>query len=86
MIPKVTFFKWANPRNRLSGSVAMFRLFQQSKKVGLAEIRVPEDKSRFMSKVRDYGVVKLSAKIPFATPDGPEFIYSVKGQKHGATI
>jgi len=81
VIPEITFFKWSSTRNKLAGMVALFRMLQQSKEAGMTEFRIPEKDFKFMSKIKEYGVVKISGKIPNASPQGAEYIFSIRGKK-----
>lgn len=79
--PHFIFFRWATPRMRLRAHVAFYQMVRYSADVGVCVVRSPQRYSKFFNRLQDYGILFPCGKVPYGSPEGHEFIYSVPGAR-----
>jgi hypothetical protein len=79
--PSAVFFKWATPRNVLRSLVGFFQMIRYQKSVGVCRVEVSEKDMKMLHRLQKYGVLFLRGRIPFGSPDGDVFIFSIDGKK-----
>jgi hypothetical protein len=81
--PKVFWFSWATKRNKLRCTVAFFQKTRYEKTVGVCEVRTEQDGLKLTQHaIKFVPSLRYVGKIWFGTPNGDQFIFSVKGAKH----
>ena len=82
--PHVHWFHWAERRHKVRGIVQYLLRRVRSKdlgaNVGLCEISANEENKSFFEKMNRYITIRSGGKVPFGRPDGPAFMFYVKGR------
>jgi hypothetical protein len=81
--PRIEFFKWASPLNILRASVSLFHYFKTSRDVGVCVVSGTKQERKFFNRMKKYGALYPVHMLPYGTPQGHEFVFYVKGRKHG---
>jgi hypothetical protein len=83
--PHVDFFRWATPRVMLRAYVAFFQMVRYSKEVGVCVVRSLANTVPLFERMRTYGLLFPVGRIPDGDARGDEYLYQVRGKKHGRT-
>ena len=78
--PSAAFFKWATPRNVLRSLVGFFQMIRHQK-VGVCRVEVLEKEMKLLMRLKEYGVLFIRGRIPFGSPGGDLFVFSINGRK-----
>lgn len=81
--PEMSFFPWATARNKLKSIVGFLMNQRFESDVGSIEIRTGEDGRDFCKRLRNYLPIRVGGKIAGGRPAGADYIYYVRGKKHG---
>ena len=76
--PWVDFFAWASPRRKLRACVAFFQWCKNTKEAGVCVVTVPKNSIPLMDKMKNFVPLFPIGRIPFGSPDGDQFMYSIK--------
>lgn len=79
--PVIYFFKWATDDNILRATVAFFHMLRYQKDVGVCLVKAIENEKFLYEKMKDYGVLYFRGRIPYGSPDGDLFMFSINGRK-----
>lgn len=82
--PHVEFFPWATQRNMIKSIVGflMFQRFQPD--IGCIRIHCSEERRELFKRLSKYVPIRVGGKIAGGRPDGPDFIFYVRGKRqHG---
>ena len=79
--PVIYFFKWATNENRLRALVSFFHMLRFQKDVGACLMKATESEKDFYDKMKEYGVLYFRGRIPYGSPSGDLFMYSINGRK-----
>ncbi len=79
--PSAVFFKWATPKNVLRCMVAFFHFMRSKKDVGVCRVESVDKNKKALFMMRDYGVLYPRGSIPFGSPEGALWIFSINGKK-----
>jgi hypothetical protein len=80
--PHVEFFPWATKRNMLRSVVGGLQWARHSRKIGCVEVICGEKQKNLFDHACEYGVLHYVGKMVNGSPDGDDYIYSVKGKKN----
>ena len=85
--PHVEFMPWASARNKLTTAVAFFQKLRYDSDVGICIIHA-RGQTLFDHAARYFppGFIRKVGKIPHGFPDEDDYLYSVRGKKHGRCI
>jgi hypothetical protein len=78
--PSAAFFKWATPKNVLRALVAFFQMIRHQK-IGVCKVEVVEKEMKTLARLKEYGVLFLRGRIPFGSPAGDLFVFSINGRR-----
>jgi hypothetical protein len=78
--PSAAFFKWATPKNVLRSLVGFFQMIRHQK-IGVCRVEVGEKDMKTLARLKEYGVLFLRGRIPFGSPSGDSFVFSINGRK-----
>jgi hypothetical protein len=79
--PMIYFFKWATDENILRAMVAFFHMLRYQKDVGVCLVKAIENEKSIYDKMKEYGVLYFRGRIPYGSPSGDLFMYSINGRK-----
>lgn len=79
--PEAHFFKWATPKNVLRAAVGFFQMIRHQKDVGICRVEVSQKDKALLDRMKSYGVLYLRGRIPFGSPEGDTFVFSINGKK-----
>lgn len=80
-LPSAVFFKWATPKNVLRCMVSFFHFMRAKKDVGVCRVEATDKNKKALFMMRDYGVLYPRGSIPYGSPEGDLFIFSINGKK-----
>lgn len=79
--PKLDYFFWATPRQRLAAAVSFFQMVRYAKEVGVCVLRVAEKDVEFCKHLYKYDLLRPYGEIPNAGPFGKEYLFGVTGRR-----
>lgn len=79
--PLIYFFKWATQINRTRSLVSLCHLMRFQKDIGVFLIKAVESEKPIFDAMKDYGVLYFRGRIPYGSPSGDLFMYSINGRK-----
>lgn len=79
--PHAHFFSWATKRNKLRAAVAFFHMVRNSRVVGACVVRTIKKDFAYMKHMEKYGLLYVRGKIPFGSPNGHIWVFSIEGKR-----
>lgn len=84
--PTVFWFSWATIKNKLRCAVAFVQKTRFEKSVGVCEFRAEQGGIKLLKHTIKYvPTLRYVGKIWFGTPNGDQYIFSVRGKKDAGT-
>ncbi len=83
--PYPLFFRWATPRNILRACVSFFQMVRHQKDVGVCIVKSHRKDMKLLKRMEKYGVLYLRGRVPFGTPNGDLWLFSIDGKKKNKT-
>ena len=79
--PNPVFFPWARKRTILRVAVNFFHMMWSKKEVGVCLVKSGKEHSQFLGHMKKFGVLYQRGRIPFGSPKGDVWVFSINGKK-----
>lgn len=79
--PFPIFFPWARKKNVLRVTVNFFNMMWSKKEVGVCLVKTGKEHAGFLGHMKKYGVLYQRGRIPFGSPKGDIWVFSINGKK-----
>lgn len=79
--PVIYFFKWAGETSRKRSLIALCHMMRFQKDVGVFLVKATESEKSMFDPLKDYGVLYYRGVVPYGSPSGNLYLYSINGRK-----
>jgi hypothetical protein len=79
--PTPMFFPWARRANALRVTVNFFNMMWSKKEVGVCLVKTGKEHAQFLGHLKKFGVLYQRGRIPYGSPRGDVFVFSINGKK-----
>lgn len=79
--PFPIFFPWADKGTALRVAVNFFHMMWSKKEVGVCIVKCGKEHADFLAHMKKYGVLYQRGRIPFGSPKGDIWVYSINGKR-----